>query len=178
MKINLLPAQKKQELKLRFFERKVVAFGAFLTTLILFLIICLAIIYLTLYLTQLQIKQSNALFNQAQELGEQVVELNQELSGFINQRLEYLAKIIEEQVTWSPILEKLAQIVPKNTRLESLEINNKEIKIGGYAETRDDVLLLQKILGQEKQFIDINSPLSNVVKQKNIDFYLSFKIKE
>lgn len=173
--INLLPTKEKKELKLRILERHIIIFGSFLISIILFLIICLVIIYLVLFLAQSKITQSNALFGQAQELEKQVNNLNKELSGFINQRLEQINQIEKEKIYWSQVLEKLAQITPKNTRLDLLEIG-EEVKIGGYAKTRDDVLLFQKILEQEEQFIKINSPLSNFVKQKNVDFYFSFQI--
>lgn len=173
--INLLPTKEKKELKLCILERNIIIFGSFLISIILFLIICLVIIYLALFLTQSKIKQSNILFSQAQELEKQVNVLNKELSGFINQRLEHINQIEKEKIYWSQVLEKLAEIIPKNTYLALLEIDEK-VKIGGHAKTRDDVLLFQKILEQEEQFTEIDSPLSNFVKQKNVDFHFSFKI--
>lgn len=173
--INLLPNKYKQELKLRFLERKIIAFAGFLSGLILLLIICLGCIYLVLYLTQ--IKQSSGIFQQAHGLEQQVSSLNQELSSLINQRIERIDQIQKKQIYWSQILEKLAQITPNGVRLESLETSDNQVQMSGYAQTRDLIVSFQQILQQESQFIEIDSPLSNFVKQKDLDFYFSFKIK-
>lgn len=178
--INLLPEKEKKQFKLHILNRQIIVSGLFSIGAILFLSIFMLIIYLTLFLTQSQIKQSNVLFSEAQELEERISQLNKELAGFINQRLEYLNQIEDKKIYWSEVLEQLTIITPDNVRLVLLETDKKEenkIKIGGNAKTRDDVLLFQKILEQEKQFIEIESPLSNFVKQKDVDFYFSFKIK-
>lgn len=174
--MNLLPKNKKQELSLRKLNRQIIILGCFAVSAIIGILICLNLIYLSLYISQQQTSQNNALFNQAQELETQVEDLNQELTGFINQRLAFINKINQEKIYWAQILEKLSRIIPKNIKLTSLETSDK-IQIAGTAKTRDDVLLLQKALEQEKQFIELESPLSNFVKQSNVDFYFAFKIK-
>jgi len=173
--LNLLPKKEKEDLKRRLLNRYISFFGLFLIAIILFLIAILVAIYSVLYLTQTRIKQSNVLFTQAQELEKQVSSLNKDLADFINQRLEYINKIEKEKIYWSQVLEKLTQTIPNNIRLSSLEIDEK-VKIAGYAKTRDDLILLQKILEREPQFKELESPLSNFVKQQDIDFFFAFKI--
>lgn len=178
--INLLPEKEKKQFKLHILNRQIIAFGLFFISAILFLSISMLIIYLTLFLTQSQIKQGNVLFLEAQELETQVSQMNKELAGFINQRLEYINQIEDKKIYWSEVLEQLTIITPNNIRLVLLETDKKEenkIKIGGNAKTRDDVLLFQKILEQQKKFKEVESPLSNFVKQEDVDFYFSFKIK-
>lgn len=176
--INLLPPKAKQKLKLSILEREIIIVGSLIISLVLSLMIFLGVIFLILYRNQIQVQESNVLLGQAQELEEQVSALNKELANFINQQLEYISQIQKSQISWSAILEKLAQITPSNTRLEFLEILDNKVQINGFARSRDDVLSFQRILEQEKQFTEIESPLSNFVKQKDINFTFSFKLKQ
>lgn len=176
--INLLPVKEKQKFKLYILKHKIIAIGAFLIGVVLFLILFLAVILLVLQRSQNQTEIISDLFARARIIEEQVNKLNKELSGFINQRLEYVNQIQKEQIVWSLILAKIAQITPAGIRFDSTEINNDKIEISGYAKTRDDVANFQKILEQEPQFIEIYSPLSNFVKQKDVNFIFSFKIKK
>ncbi|MFH1392669.1 MAG: PilN domain-containing protein [bacterium] len=176
--INLLPKKVKQEFRLYILKRNIIIIGVFLLSIVLLLIIFNSAVWLILYRTQAQIEINNELFVQAQELEKQVSTLNKELSGFINQRLGYVAQIQKEQIVWSLILEKISQITPNGIRLEFLETADNQVQIGGYAKTRDDVSHFQQILEQETQFINFDSPLSNFVKQKDIDFLFSFQIKQ
>lgn len=176
--INLLPIKEKRELKLYVLKHNIVTVGAFLIGIVLFFILFFATVWLILYHSQNRIQTTNDLFAQAQALEKQVNNLNKELSGFINQRLEYINQLQKEQIVWSIILAKIAQMTPNSIRFDLVEINNDKIQISGYAETRDDVANFQKILEQEPQFIEVYSPLSNFVKQKDINFVFSFKIKK
>jgi len=178
IKINLLPAKAKQELSLKNLKRCIVVIGVFFISLCLLFAIFLIIIYLVLHSAQTETQHSNSLFSQAQELEEQVHSLNQELSGLINKQLERVDQIQQEQQKSSWVLQKLSQISPANTRLSLLEIEKQKVKIAGFAKTRKSALLFQQILEQEPQFINLDSPLSNFVKQKNINFFFSFDIKK
>jgi len=175
--INLLPIKEKKELKSYILQDNIVVVGEFLIGTILFFILFFTALWLVLYHTRDKLETTSDLFVQAQALEKRVNNLNKELSSSINQRLEYIKQLQKEQIVWSIVLAKIAQITPRNVRFETMEVNNDKIQIGGYAVTRDDVINFQKILEQEPQFIEIDSPLSNFVKQKDVNFVFSFKIK-
>jgi len=175
--INLLPIKEKKELKSYILQDNIVVVGEFLIGTILFFILFFTALWLFLYHTRDKLETTSDLFAQAQALEKRVNNLNKELSSSINQRLEYIKQLQKEQIVWSIVLAKIAQITPRNVRFETMEVNNDKIQIGGYAVARDDVINFQKILEQEPQFIEIDSPLSNFVKQKDVNFVFSFKIK-
>lgn len=176
--INLLPKKEKKELKLHILQHCAFVIGIFLIGIILSLMLFCASAWFILYRVHAQAQTNNDLFEQAQELEKQVASLNKELSGFINKRLEYIDQLQKQRIDSWAILERLSQITPSNIRLDLLELDNDKVQISGYAKTREDVLKFQQALDQESLFIEIYSPLSNFVKQKDVDFFFSFKIKQ
>ena len=49
-----------------------------------------------------------------------------------------------------------------------------QIILQGYAKNRDNLLEFKKSLENQKEVQNLYSPISNLIKSKDIDFYLSF----
>ena len=96
----------------------------------------------------------------------------------INTRLNIVDKIQKDFIAYSFILEDLAAKTPKGVVLSfaKLDGDGAMIKIKGQADSRDNLLALKKNMEGSTTFKDIEFPLANILKQKNIDFEISAKL--
>jgi Tfp pilus assembly protein PilN len=96
----------------------------------------------------------------------------------VNKRLDEVAAIQAGYVTWSGILAEFSSIIPANVRIESLifDAPNQSFYLKGFSRTRDDLLVLEKQLENSDLFININSPLSNLLNSRDIQFEFSGSI--
>jgi len=108
---------------------------------------------------------------------EKSVDLGKTVKEF-NKLLKNIDGIQAEYTFWSEILIKTASFVPSGVRLSSFTINrvNSNFKITGRANFRDDLLNLKRNLEESDHFIEIQSPISNILLRENINFELSGKI--
>ncbi len=104
-------------------------------------------------------------------------ELVQEITK-INTTLENLNQIQQDYIAWSKILLEFSELIPKGNKLNNMNINAKAgtFKIEGFSFTRQDLLQLQENLNQSSIIIEVDAPLSNLLKSKNIDFEFSGRI--
>ncbi|MDD5251373.1 MAG: PilN domain-containing protein [Patescibacteria group bacterium] len=79
-------------------------------------------------------------------------------------------------VSWSEVLEDIATMMPKNTRLERISLDQGgHIKISGVATTRDEALAFLKNLKEAPYLTDIVSPLSNILQKTQVSFDFDMK---
>lgn len=176
LKINLLPPQKKKELKLERINHLVVFYGSL--AVLSFLIFLILLFNIQMFLSwkindvkhQIAIKETS--LESQKELEEKIKELNATLTK--------IAKAQSQQPLWSPVIEKLALLIPSGIQLKNLSGNleSHTINISGFSPTRDKILLLESSLKNSIQFEITNAPLSNLTKPTNIDFQFGLKIKD
>ena len=80
----------------------------------------------------------------------------------------------------TPVLEELVGLAPEGVSLTdfSYEKSFSRIELNGRALLREQFLIFQKKIEESPDFTDIDSPISNLLKQKDVDFVLSFKITQ
>lgn len=163
LKLNLLPPKEKYKQKLERINHLVIFISAGLLAILLIFILLLTGIWF--YLSRIEV---SGLSEPADEISKKVNDLNEKLIN-INQ-------IIEERIVWSQVLEELSQKVPSGVNLVSLNLNreNRKIDLRGQAQLREQLLAFQDNLEKSPQFVDIYSPLANLIKPTNLDFILSF----
>lgn len=82
---------------------------------------------------------------------------------------------------WSKVLKAFAPLPPRGVVVNSfvIDFNKKSVNINGTAPTRELVIeLYNNILQDEKEFYNIDYPLENVAKPKDISFHFTFYIKD
>lgn len=96
----------------------------------------------------------------------------------INIELIIIDEIQKDYLALSPILTSLAQITPNNTQINSFTFNKNvnHFLIRGWAEKRADLLKFENNLKNSDFFTEIESPLSNLLKQENINFEFSGRL--
>lgn len=109
--------------------------------------------------------------NKNQELIEKIRRINSELVA--------IEKIQGDYIKITPILVSLAKITGSNIQLTSLVLSkdNKNIEIKGWAKNRSELLSFQENMEKLEFISKLNAPLSNLLKQENIDFIFIAELK-
>jgi len=171
--INLLPDFQKEELKTK--EKITFAFHigiSVFASLISFLIL-LSGIYLYLL---------GELKNQKEIFEAKLKYLNSNLEKEISEKNKFLSNILtieKERKEFCPILEEISKILPEGIKLNSVLISKEkekiQISLAGFSQDREKLILLRDNL--EKNFSEISFPTQVWLKEKDIDFSVSFKTK-
>lgn len=177
LRLNLLPPQEKKELELAEIGHWFISFfGLILVILMIFsLLLFSTYAYLSILVKAqnelIAIEQSNVeIVGQVKQIEEKIKQTNQNLSQIYHLQKDF--------VCWSPILEELARTVPQGIYLTnfSYQALTNQVNLNGRAETREQLLIFQQTLKENPQFIELEAPLSNLLKQRDIDFSFSFKL--
>jgi len=120
--------------------------------------------------TLIDLESRNINIPQVKELEKNITEANQKISN--------LNSFYQNQIDLTEVLEKISFLLPLNVYLTdfSYQKEKKLITLEGFAKTREDFLEFKKSLEVEKGFSNLNSPISNLVKPTDIDFYITFNL--
>lgn len=175
--LNLLPEKEKSNLNLDSWRRLILVFGsAFLVGLGFFSSI---LVSANIYLLN-NLEKSSALLNLHRQLppGREIAEIEEKLN-MANQKLNQVAEIRKRISSKSYIFPEVASMLPQNVSLISLSVKSGGlVELVGFARERAGLLLLKESLGKNENISDLNFPLANLLKEKDIEFSLSFKIKQ
>lgn len=177
--INLLPPQKKEELRKEKNLKLVFILGfLFLSSLFCFVLLLLPIrVFFSgeVEAQKILYKQEENDFNnsQLQSLQKKILQANTK----INQ----LDAFYKQQFQFMEVFDGISKIFPKEMSLTSLSVHPQAGKITvnllGFSPTRSALLLLKENLEKEEKFSEIKFPPSNWLESENINFSASFEIK-
>lgn len=174
--LDLLPMQKKQEIK----RKKI--FGIILHEEFLFLspIIVLIFILLNIYYVLTLQKDSSAAANQRKQSQDNYQQMNiyEEKFKQVNTLGQELVEIQSGHMYWQQPLQELSNIMPEGIYLSNISTKNYTIFLIGKARTREDLLGFKDKLDSSECFQDINVPLSNLVVKNDVDFQIDLTITE
>lgn len=174
--IDLLPKERKLELKRNKLFRKILGEELlFLFPVIVFIVILCNIYYL-LYSQRNNVVQTQ-LSSQSQD---SLKELNKYEEKFkeVNENSAMLIKIQEGHLRWSRVLEKMNLIVPEGMFFVNFSTKNYKVFILGKAKNRDTLLLFKKNIESDACFSGVTLPLSDLVVKENIEFQIEFSINQ
>lgn len=175
IKLNLLPPKEKREAKLAGLIHWLVFLAVPISFFLLVFILFLTSTFLSLLI--MTKTQDEAIKIRENDFKTQDLLETEEKIAEINQVLDQVHRKQSETVSWTPILEEISKITPKRIYLTNFSYNQSKntIILIGWAEERKDVLFMEKLLKESPFFDQVNSPLSNLLKQNNIDFSFNFK---
>lgn len=174
--LDLLPGEKKQEIRRKKLFRKIL-FEEFL-----FLLPILLFVAMLLNIYYVLIIQRDAMV--AAHSLEQSQEKYQELSRYeekfkqVNEYSQMLGKIQAGHLYWSNFFSQLSSITPDGIRISDISTKNYKIFLLGRASTRETLLDFKGRLESVECFKEINIPLSNLVVKDNVDFQMDLAINE
>jgi len=175
IRLNLLPIEQKQRLRLYLIEHNIIFAGFFVIFLLLIVVLCFGgfLMFTSIKSSSINqeivIEQSKIIqTNTIKGIEKKVKELNQELVD--------LEKISKNQ---SNFYQTLLNIIPEllsEVNVYNLELSSetKRITVTGFSSTREDLLEIKQKLEKSSRYKEIDFPISNLTNSKNIDFRFSF----
>lgn len=177
LKLNLLPPKERKEMEWANLSRLTTSLSAwFFVFLIIFaLLLASTYFYLSIVLRAqaglLEVRQNDPAIQHLVEIEKKIKQANA--------RLKQINRKQEQLVLWVPLLEEVAEITPPGIYLNSLsyQLTDDQIYLSGWANTRDNLLFFQSSLEESPFFVEVEAPLSNLLKQRDIDFNFTLHLK-
>jgi Tfp pilus assembly protein PilN len=172
--LDLLPKQKKEEIKRKKLFRKILGEEAlFLLPVVVFIFILLNIYYV------LTVERDT---NMAVRSTQQSQGKYQQLSTYearfkeVNAVDKALGQIQSGHLRWSDFFQQLSGITPDNVYITNLSTRDYAVFIAGKAKTRDDLLNFKSQLEAASCFQNVDVPLSNLVVKNDVDFQIDLVV--
>ena len=168
--INLLPPEEQKRVKLEALNFAVAGFGVWV---LLSLVFFITLIFAAQVLLNQEIDDVNrqvaARQRELQNIKQPAAQKEIEL---LNRNSANLQALLPAHQDWTPILVELAAAVPSDLIVDSLVITreDRKIEITGHGATRESVLKLRESLHASSYFRNVNFPLSNLEKARNVEW--------
>ncbi len=176
--INLLPEEGKKEFIM---ERKI-KIVTILGTLSLVFLVFLGVLLFSVKIYILSQLQSEKTSFNLENLSIDTPEIKalEKNTKELNQKISQLNSFYKEQTSISQVLEEISNILPSETYLTSFSYQKEksQVNLFGFAKTRENLLDFKKSLENQKNITNIYSPISNLTKPIDIDFFFSFNLAE
>ncbi len=161
--LNLLPSEKRAALRLQFI-------ASYAETMLFIFFVVAVFAAGTLVALRMSLAKTYDDFTRRSDAGaEETQAITDEIKA-INGYMQRVNAFEGRFTPWSSVLVKIAALVPAGVRIDSIRVDKGAIAIAGAADTRDDVLLLQQRLRDSGLFTDVQSPLSNILQDRNVHF--------
>ena len=181
--INLLPSKEKEEILQEENWKLLMILGILL---LFFLISLLLILFSVKIFITGEVEVQKILFAEREKefKNTQMQNLQNNLTAF-NKKLSQLDSFYQNQSNFSEILEEISKTLPPGVYLNNLSIAPQGGKGGGFicnlsgfSPSRQILLVLKDNLEKEKNFQEVYFPPANWVKPADINFTISFEIKQ
>jgi Tfp pilus assembly protein PilN len=173
--LDLLPEERKEQLKSTRLFRKVIWFEiVFLFPIFVMIVILLDSLYVLNYE-----KDSVAKIYARQQDQQQYQNLKDFQDSFkqANNSATTALNFQNKNLHWTNVLRELGNIFPDNVSLSEISTKDFQIIITGSAKTRQDLLNLQSQLQQSVCFQNVDVPLSDMIQKSDIEFQVDFYVK-
>jgi hypothetical protein len=168
LKLNLVSKELKKEIKLRLIYEMLKKISG---VLIVVTILCAVIILVAKIILQNNfnkvVEETTLLTKNSQQKNIKVREINSKIS--------YINNMQDDFIPWSFLFEELSLFSEEGVKISSLKINkeNKIINLRGVAEERDDLIKLKEGFESSDMFLEVESPIKNILEKTNIDFEIN-----
>jgi len=174
--LDLLPQQRKQEIKRNRLFRKILREEAlFLLPFIVLISILISICYILIF--QRDIIAAAYLTQQSQNKYQQFGTYEEKFKQ-VNVLVQTMGKIQSGHLHWQKFFQRLSETVPDGIYISDLSTKNYTAFLIGKASARDDLLNFKNRLERMPCFQNINVPLSNLVVKEDVDFQIDISIAE
>lgn len=169
--INLLSPEQKKELKIK---RIYLAIKEVVMLILLFTSIIAIMLGVSRYVLEEQladiIERNISTINAGQQVNNQIIVLNK--------KINLINDVQKNFKHWSVFFKKISQLTPDEIIYNSLKIYHQEaiLELQGTAQTRQDLLKLQKNLEESQLFKKVDLPLNNLIEKENNTFNITAEI--
>jgi hypothetical protein len=178
--INLLSSEQKKLLRSDYRQRVLVVSGFLFSFLLLIAIGILATLYLSVDTNYKQTKDALAK-EQAKNIIMAANKLEKEIKSF-SQKLSLLTKSSTStpvtEVIKSVLNRKVSGVALDDIQYDKSSDNLAVLKISGVAQTRSQLLAFVEVLRSDPNFKKVDSPVSNLIKERQAEFTLNLEIND
>lgn len=173
--LNLLPLREMKKLEIRRFSELL---GSFAIWILFFLIILSLFLSSIIFYLSIILKSQNELIEirKNDERTKYLTEIEDKTKK-LNKSLVKINLKQKEMILWTPIFEELSKITPTGVYLTNFshQASVDKVSIRGSANTRENFLYFQDKLNESPCFSEIEAPLSNLIKQNDVEFVFNLK---
>lgn len=173
--LNLLPPERKRELVRRFYWRFFLGQWFLVTLIVMSAVVVMGFLYF-----RIQIESKKAQVEGAAKITtEHKVEYTRYEEKFenTNKSVRSAGGFVALHTSFSDLLRQIELVLPPNTRIEKISTHSYKVFLVGTTDTRDTFLTFQKNLQQNTCFESVNTPLSNLFSETNVQFEIDFTVK-
>ncbi len=170
IKLNLLPSVNKEKLELANLKR--LTFSLMTRIFVILLVFTFVLTSIFFYISMLVRYQEQLIENRQEDVKmQELLEMERKVS-IANRKISRVDEKQNRSVYWTEIMKELTRLVPFDIYLTGFNYESKknEIRLSGWAPTRDKFLSFQETLKESSLFDEVEVPLSNLLKQENINF--------
>ncbi|MBI2122465.1 MAG: hypothetical protein HYT98_05130 [Candidatus Sungbacteria bacterium] len=174
--INLLPSAEKEGVWHEETQRIIRFFTTGILSACALAIVLIFPIYFSLLLEERELERSL----NVEEAASRNLNIDAELQKIrtAENRIKLIRDFISTPATASTMLEKFFENTGSGITLISLTVKKQgDVAITGIATTRRNLLRFEKTLRDASMFQDISFPISNIVRETNINFTMQGKLK-
>jgi len=176
--LNLLPPQDQSNITLERITKRI-------SNLFAWILISLLVVLVLLLGTKAYLAAQLSSVSDRVAMQQQIVsqEENKELKNRLdrlNSHLKNLVTFDAYQAEWSAALIEFAKVLPRNVSLDTFlaDRTTGQIRITGFAKSRESVLELRENLLDSDYFTNVNFPLSNLIRPNDVNFHYTFYVEE
>lgn len=186
--MNLLPLENKIMIKKEYLRRVFVLLGTFFSFVVFSgILLILPTFY---FLNNMKHDYGKQLSSHKEKMASVNSSGMLKMVSDLNNKLDILKKEQNNRVL-SPVIEKVINYKNNNIIIKKISyekilfkekdkedpITKEKIKIDGFSLTRSDFLNFLNLIKEDKNFSNINSPVSNLLKINNVDFSITLELQ-
>lgn len=174
--INLLPEDRKKEIKRKKWFRMIV----YQETLFLLMVVAFIAILAgneQILTIELDGVEKTMEMEKQQKNYQDLIEYEKKFD-LLNEKLSNLSGIYNKHLYWTNVFDALNSVGQENIAITGLSNDNYTVLLSGKAKTRDDLLSFQEKINGISCFNDADIPLSNLVTKEDVDFQMEFTVQE
>lgn len=174
--LNLLPPEQKESLRLAQRYRIILRQERGVLFLVIFFSMLLAGIWLLLVVEEGAIRKESG-EKQRQDSAYAEVVSHEEFLLNTQKMMPAAEEILQKQKGMGWVFHFLEESIPDGVNMNSVLVKDESIKLFGYADTRDHLLLFREHLEKNECFDEVSLPWSQIAQKEKIDFEVSIHSK-
>lgn len=174
--LNILPPERKENLRLSKLYRDLIRQELGLFFLVLFLIILFLGVWFLLTLEEKSTLNKTSERERQDQSYADILTYEKKFSQ-VQIKLPLAEKILKQQKNLIWIYHTVELSVPGSIQLVSVSVEEGKLKMLGHSNAREDLLLFQENLQRVECFTDVALPLSQIAKKESIDFEMEVSIQ-
>lgn len=174
--VNLIPAERKNELKIKKINFFLIKNG--LVLILGFIVFYLFMLANLFVLSIYQKISENGLSGDEKNKMENIITKTKKQIDVEYSETESFIKSFNKDQNYSKYFEEINKNLPEDVYFKKIKIEKGILTINGWSESRDSLIDFEKSLKEKDLFENMETPISNLTSQENVNFEIVLKLKK